>query len=232
MRLSKGLFVPLILFAILSVSCMDFFTNSLAGWAVRDPENLVPRVNAGNIHEILEAFQNDPDASLVILRRIRDAQNGATPEELLILQSAALEAAINSAGLLNSILGTTTNLNNIDDEDSAKSMILDSIDGMKNLDASSALLREILPEPGTQAFDDFAAASDPNYLAMTAALLVAGEAKRQSSDDLEGFVDNFSDKPKTPTEELAMAMAEAAMAHPDELSDQFADALRGLNLVS
>jgi len=212
------------------ISCTDFFSNSWAPWAARDPDKLVPTVTAGNVKELVEMAENNPDLSLAVLKKIRDAAKKARGVDKQKLRESAMEAAANAAGLGPAILGAADKLISIDSDEEARDLILDALDSMKNLTAATDLLESTLPKPGDPDFDDFVNAADPNDLAMAAALLIAGEAKKKS--DPGEYINDFNSSGSlTDQEKLAIALAEAALNHQGELSGPLKDVLDGLNLL-
>ena len=210
-------------------SCTDFFTGSLAEWAARNPQNLVPDVTAGNVLDIIAEFENNPDASLVVLQRIRDGLSSVPPWDVPVLQASSLIAAVNSASMVTAVLSSVPNIDDID-EDNATEIIDKAISNMTNLESTSLLLYQIITSPGTPGFDTFAAFSDPDDLAFAAILLLSAEAKH-APGDLDSYVNDFPTKEKTPIENLALALAEAAVNHEDELGGPLGDILKGLNLI-
>ena len=198
----------LLLLTIILSSCTEFFTTSLAPWAARNPNDFIPPVNSDNVDTLIRDFENDPDASLVILDRISDALENAPEEEIPYLQAAALEAAVNSVGLVSAVLTSIPDIELITDVDAAIEIVNRAINSMSNLEAAGSLLVNILPEPNTQAFEDFVNAAEPVDLAFAAVVILAGEAK--NADDLEEYLSNYinkSDSEKTDAEKTADALA-------------------------
>jgi hypothetical protein len=203
---------------------------------------MIPTVTAGNVRELIAMAENDPDLSLAVLRKIQSAVEGASGEDKLALQSAALEAAINAAGMGQAIFGAAGELTNLDSDDVAKDTLLNAINGMQNLEASASILTSILPDPSdTAAFNNFTATANANDLAMAAALLIAGEAKKESANyqnGVDGYIDDLGNKFEnggqlSQSEELAQAMALAAAleGRENELSEPLRKVLSGLNLI-
>ncbi|MDR0877385.1 MAG: InlB B-repeat-containing protein [Treponema sp.] len=241
MNKNRSAFVILaFLTAGIFLSCTEFFSTSLFPWAARDPASLLPPVTAGNVQELLKLSESNPDMALALLKGIKDTVSGASDEELAALQGAALEAAAliaaaNAVALGPTILNTLGNANDIsgmmEDPDSVKDMILDTLNSLPNLEESSSLLTEILPEPGTQAFDDFVEKANSEDLVMAAALIIAAEAKGNIDDP--DYISNID--PENPPAEaaLAAALAVAAVGKMDEsgTGGSLKDILKGLNLV-
>jgi len=245
-------FAGLVLFA----SCTDFFSASWAKWAARDPDKLIPKVTTGNVNDLVAKAENNPDLSLALLKKIQDAANSASGNEKLKLQSAALGAATNAVGLGQAVLGAAGSLTSLSGDtqtqiEDAKNMVLNAINSLQNLDATSSALVSIVPNPYDadgnitpefQAFSDTASAND---LAMAAAVLIAGQAKNyvndpNNSDDPDDYIsslgnriDGTSTDPLTDQENYAraMALAAAAVSRSGELSGPLQDVLSGLNLV-
>ncbi|MDR1177935.1 MAG: hypothetical protein LBK64_03830, partial [Spirochaetaceae bacterium] len=176
--MEKRRFWVLALFPVLGVfslvSCTDFFSTSLATWAQRDRTKLTIKVTASNVDDLIAQNGNDPDTSLAILKGIETALKGASGQSKLDLESAALEAAANAAGLGNTVLGKSKAI--LDAIESAPSDVLalveDVIDSLKNLNATASTLLAALPHPGDPtAFDAFIDNSDPTKLALAAAVL-------------------------------------------------------------
>jgi hypothetical protein len=195
---------PLLAVMVFFLSCGDFFTTSLATWAQRDTASLFPPVTKGNVAELTELAENDPDWSLALLKDI--AKTADSPE----LQAAALRVAANASGLGAAILQHADDIANID-EDNAKGIVIDALNGLSNAVETGAVLESVLPPPGTAAWDDFVAASGAEDLAMAAVVLLAGKAK--NSGDPENYIDTFPDPPAPgSTEALAKELADAARA--------------------
>ena len=238
----------LVIFAatVLFVSCTDFFSKSWASWAARDPDKLIPKVTAGNVDELIAAAENNTDLSFAVLKKIQDAANNMSGDDLLTLQSAALGAATNAVGLGQSVLNAAGQLSSVDDINDAKDLILDAINGMKNLEATSSILCDLLPEPYdengviTDDFRAFSQKASANDLAMAAALMIANEAKSElinSGKELNEYVNDLVDKINNddlnPSESMARAMALASVLadRQDELSGPLKSVLDGLNLT-
>ena len=232
--------------ALLLFSCTDFFSTSWAPWAARDPDKLVPAVTAGNVDELIALAENDPNLSLAILKKIRSAANGASEEDRQKLQCAALEAAVNAAGLGQAVLGVADKLISIDNEDDAKKLVFDTINVMSNLEAAGSVLFDILPPapnltdptdenwPAFKAFTDSASADS---LAMAAVVIIAGEAKKISDGDFDSYFDSYFDNPYEEEYEneklaIALAFASALEGRENELSGPLRNVLQGLNLIS
>jgi hypothetical protein len=221
------------LWAFFFLSCTEFFSTSLAPWAARDPASLIPPVTADNVDDLIAQAENNPDMSLALLKKIRDARNSASGAELGKLQAAALEAAVNATGLGNSLLTAVGELGGLEDPDKAGELARNAINRMSNLAEAGELLNEILPRPGGdpaefQAFTEHTGSED---LVMSAVVLLAAES--QKHDD--GYIENFdANKPLTPSEQLPVDLAKAALEKIGEEGGQgpLGDILSGLNLSS
>ncbi|GHV94773.1 hypothetical protein AGMMS50293_10930 [Spirochaetia bacterium] len=222
-------FVPMFLLAT-AISCSQFFSTSLAPWAARDPASLIPPVTTGNVNELIEMAENDPDMSLEVLKRIKDAAQNADSDKAGDLQAAALKAAANASGIGSALLQQAGNISELmDNADNAIDLIVDVLNSMNNLNAAGDNLVEILPTPGTSEFDAFVAKSSADDLAIAAAVLLAAEAK--SVSDSKDYLDSFDGSGTGPQVELAIALAKAADTKGMELSSSLKDILGGLNLV-
>jgi len=235
----KRLLLALVIFAVsgLLMSCMDFFSTSLAAWAARDPNRLIPAVTAGNVDELVATAENNPDLSLAVLKKIQSAAGTASGDDKVKLQTAALGAAVNAAGLGQAVFNAAGAITSITDADNpqekARQMVLDALNSMNNLEAAGSVLFDTLPKPGDPDFSNFTDSASANDLAMAAAVLLAGEVKKNSGGDLEGYVDKLLDNTYTPTdpENLAMKLAQASLAQGN-LSGPLQDLLSGLNLIT
>jgi hypothetical protein len=230
----KHIFVPgLILgMGLLFCSCTGFFSTSLAPWAARDPDKLIPNVTPGNVKELLDAAENNPDMSLALLKKIKEAADTASGGEKAALQSSALEAAVNAAGLGSAVLNKAGAVASVKDPDDAKKLLTDAINDMKNLESAGSTLTSALPDPtDAAAFTAFTDAASPDDLAMAAALLLAGEAK--THPDIDDYIETGFNKgtPNTDAERLAVKMAEAAMDKYTTGTSPLKDLLNGLNLI-
>ena len=218
----------------LCVSCTDFFTTSLGEWAARDPDKLIPSVNAGNVNDILSQVDNDPNASLAVLKKIKNAMANASPEDAIVLQNAALEAAVNSVGLVQAVLGVVTSLDEIN-VGSAPQKIADAVNGMKNLgsvgDELFAILPDVDDDPDSD-FQKFITQASPDDLAFAAVVLLAGEAKQKSGGNLEEYMSTFdpgNTGSNSDIENLAVELVKGI--DPTTLTGPLGDIMRGLNLI-
>jgi hypothetical protein len=213
----------------LAVSCTGFFSTTLAPWAARDPASLIPPVNTGNVKDLVAGSENNPDMSLELLKKIRDAANNAGGDEAAELQAAALQAAVNASGLGGAVLNSVDKIAEIVDDPEAAKDLAGILDDMPNLEQAGGVLAETLPEPGTPEFDAFVEKAAPDDLAAAAVALLASEAKGQEDD----FIDNFDPAiVDTEAAKLAVALAEAAAKkyEDDDSGSLFKDLLEGLNL--
>lgn len=211
-------------------SCTDFFSTSLAPWAARDPNSLIPPVTTGNVDELIAGAENNPDMSLAILKKINDALKGADADEASSLQAAALEAAANASGLGPAILNQADDISQImEDKDNAKGLVIDALNDMPNLKETGETLTSILPEPGTPEFAAFVEKADADDLATAAAILLAAEAKNQGED----YINTFDASAATGSAKLAVELAAAASRKYEETesSSRLKDILEGLNLI-
>ena len=237
-------FLLVLMIAVLLLSCTDFFSNSWASWAARDPDKLVPTVTAGNVDELIAISENNTDLSLAVLKKIGNATKGASGDDLLKLQKAALGAATNAVGLTQAVLSTVKDLGNIDltdpnETDQVKQIVLDAIGSMKNLDSTSTVLLAILPVPDDlnnpdSAFNEWARGAKADDLAMAAVVLIAGDVKDkniETIEDIGDYIDGLNSGTSDNAEmALALALATTLNNRVDELSDSLKNVLNGLNL--
>jgi len=233
-RQKHSFFFFLMIFAFISlcVSCTDFFSNSWATWAARDPDRLIPTVTASNVDELIALAENNPDLSLAILKKIQKAVNSASGADLIKLQNAALQVGVNAAGLGQAVLNAAGELTNVKTDADARDMVVNALGGMKNLNASCAALPLILPDPSdTEAFNAFTDSASVDDLALAAALLIAGEANKYDQPD--DYIENTfnSNRPIGQNEELAVALIDSVRLRQEELSESLEDILYGLNLL-
>ena len=226
--------ITVFVLAVLLTACRDFFSNSMAPWAARNPDKLIPAITVDNIDELLAMAENDPELSMAILKKLKEAVDHASGGDKLKLQNAAMEAAVNAAGLGQAVLGAAGKLTSLEGdttEEDAKKMVLDAVNGMKNLEEAGSVLFDTLPKPSDPNFSDFTDTASADDLALAAVVLLAGEVKK-NGDDMDNYVNHYQSGP-TETEELAMALAIAAAldSREDELSGPLKDALKGLNLI-
>ena len=237
--------------AAVIISCTDFFSTSWAPWAARDPNKLIPAITADNVDELIAMAGNDPNLSLAVLQKIRQGIKDSSGDEKLKLQTAALEAAANSVGIGQSVLGAAgqlTNLGGDDPEGMAKDMVISAINGLQNLESTCGALLDSLPMPANPAdpaadaaFMAFANKANADDLAMAAVILIAGEAKKQMKTmEPDDYIDELGEKivdgdpSLTGSENLAQAMAIASVLEDraDEISGPLKDVLLGLKLIS
>jgi len=230
--------------ALVIASCTDFFSTSLFPWAARDPNSLIPTLTAQNIDDLLKLAENDPNLSLALLKKIQSAKNGMSVADQQKLMNASLQAAVNAAGLGQSVLGAAGSLATIDFKaadatDQAKNAVLNAVGSLSNLDAASQALLGTLPQPGSnpaapsQEFIDWAKNANPDDMAMAAVVLVAGGIGNISDTSDEGikeYLDGLSNKTETP-ENLALALAIATQLEGRKVSGPLGSVLEGLQLL-
>ena len=230
-----------VMFTVLFVSCTDFFSNSWAPWAARNPNKLIPAVNPGNVDDLVSMAENNPDLSLSLLKKIQDAlDKDMSEEDKQKLRTSAVDAAVNAAGLGQAILGSIDDIGSITNADdpakAAKDLLVKALDEMKNVEEAGSVLFESLPKPDTDDFVFFTENANVDQIAMAAVVLIAGEMKKVGEDDLEDYIENLTntsiDKDDYKTVELAMALAYIVVVgeRSDELSDTLKNVLGGLNL--
>jgi hypothetical protein len=214
-------------------SCREFFSTSLAPWAARDPDKLVPGVTVGNVNELLAAMENNPDMSMALLKKIKEAADRSSGSDKAKLQNSALKAAVNAAGLGSAVLNKVGEIASVGNPDDAKKLLVNAINDMKNLVDAGSILTSTLPKPGDAEFAAFTDAADPDDLAINAALLLAGEAKKHGN--IDNYIDNIFDRqaPATATENLAVNMAVSAVDKyvTAGINGPFKDLLDGINLT-
>jgi hypothetical protein len=221
-----------ILASLVFVSCTDFFTSSWGEWAARDPANLIRNVSAGNVDEYIEMAENNPGLSLELLKKINGAVGSASGSDKTHLQSAAVTAAVNASDFTNVLMNNVPDVSTLEDGDKVKELINDTLNSMGNLTSVSDTLTGVL-EQDTTAFIDSASADD---LAMAAALILAGEAKKTGTDIFSNYIPNSA--PPGTSLALAEELAAAAMGKYEDPSNTSAstdsllyDLLGKLNLV-
>jgi len=237
-RLGKSVLIT-VLFSFFLGACTQFFSTSLAPWAARDPETLIPEVNAGNVDELIRKTRNNPEMSLVVLKRIRSASENAQGNDLLALQQAAVQAASNATGIASSLISQAGNISGIDNKDDAIGLIESSLASMKNLGPVADNLNDILPDPvpGNPEWENFVNNSSADDLAIVAVLLLAGEAKKDPGgveDYINNkFEDNKTNSTLTSQEALALALVEEALnkSGSSGLSDSLKALAEGLKLT-
>jgi hypothetical protein len=215
-------FLPCLAVLVLNLSCSNFFTNSLASWAQRDPSKLIPPVTTGNVNDLILLTESSPDQSLALLERIAEA-NTANPSPEL--QAAALEAATNASGIGSAILQYAGDISSIDTSN-AEDIAVAAINSLSNAVEAGAVLASIIPTPDLTPtpgsdWDNFVTTASAEDLAMAALVILAGQAK--DSGDTATYISSF---PASPTagspEALAKALADAARAN---ISGGFGDLL-------
>jgi hypothetical protein len=161
------------------------------------------------VDQLLADYGNDSDVSLAILNGIEDAVKGASGQDKLDLQSAALEAAVNAVGLGNTVLNKFDDiLDTVDSGGDVLGLVENVIDSLDNLNVASSALLGTLPDPDSDptAFSDFVSNSKPDKLALAAAVLLASEAEKKGG--AEGYINAFDPvAPATPNEAMAVAIA-------------------------
>jgi hypothetical protein len=130
--------------------------------------------------------------------------------------------------------GMADKITSVGDPEEAKTLMLDAINNMKNLDESCNILMNTLPDPSdTAAFDAFTAQAGPDELAMAAAMLLVGAAK--NTGDPGYYIDHEFDasSPSEGLEEYATALALVAAIDYKEVDNNgpLKMLLDGLNLL-
>jgi hypothetical protein len=228
MKLPGILFFLVILTGMVS-SCTDMFTTSLASWAARDPDSVIPEVTAGNARDLVDTSQ-DPAYSLALLRRIWASSAVSFGPDKAALQAAALPAAANASGLTNSLLSLIGDLKDFDNADAIKAKVELAIYGAVNLPESAAALSALLPDPGdTASLDLLSLFSNSSELAMAAVVLLAAEARAYG--DTTAYINAFT-AASTREERLAVELARAAAVKyaAEGGSGNLTDILDALNL--
>jgi hypothetical protein len=181
--IKKKLVIPGLLLSLVFVSCTDFFTNSWAKWAARDPASLIRNVTAGNVDEYIAMAENNPDLSLEVLKGIGKSVGSASGADKTKLQNAAVTAAVNASNLTNTLMQNAPAVSDLENADEVKGLITNTLNSMNNLAPASDALIGILAQdtPG------FIASASADDLATAAALILAGEAKK--ADNLDIFSD-------------------------------------------
>ncbi len=215
-------------------SCQQFFTTSLAESLARDPDSLVPEVDASNAAELVELAQNDPDLAMSVLDGINDAMAGASAADQVLLRTAAVDAAASASGIGPAVLSVADQLAEAD-ESEIIGIMDQTLAGLGNLEEAADGLLLALPDPAdTVAFDAFVAAADPGQLAVAALTLMASEAALDQ-DGIELYIEGIDpDNPVGESQILAIALATAA-AEQYELEgggDELASMLASLNLTT
>ena len=245
-RIQKAIII--LLSGLFLFSCTDFFSTSLFPWAARDPGSFIPEVTLDNLEELKQLFEDDPEASLALLKKIRDAAKaqGLSEDEINQLLAGALGTAVNSAGLGQAVLGAVGSMSNFGDmsDEEVREALFGSIANLSNLEETSSILSDMLPEPGTppafsQEFRDFTDSASADDLAMAAVVLLLGAAVEVAEGDFNQFLDDpvsIWNTIPNPTREMAQAMAviSALDGREDELSEgsALANILEHLNLIN
>jgi hypothetical protein len=208
--------LPWFLAALVLISCTDFFSSSWGTWAARDPSELVPPVTPGNVKELVSMAENDPDLSLEVLKGIKKAVGKAGGQDKAKLQNSAITAAVNASNMGNALLNNAADLAGMEDAEMVKDLLIDTINGLGNLTSAADNLTVILPDPSdTAAFGAFVDSASADDLALAAALIMAGDAKK--SGDPDAYMSGYTPgSPATPTAALAEELAaEASLKYSD-----------------
>ena len=215
-------------------SCQQFFTTSLAEALARDPDSLVPDVDASNAADLAELAQNDPAMAMSVLDGINDAMAGASAADQVMLRTAAVDAAASASGIGPAVLSVADQLAAAD-ESEIIGIMDQTLAGLGNLEEAADGLLLALPDPAdTVAFDAFVAAADPGQLAVAALTLMASEAA-SDPDGIELYIDGIDpDNPVGESQILAIALATAAAAQYEAEGgdDELASMLASLNLTT
>jgi hypothetical protein len=206
---------------VFAAGCSNVFSTSLAPWAARDPADLIPNVDAGNVRELVELTEDDPDLSLELLKHIRNAAAGASPPDKVKLQAAGLTAVANASELGGAILRNLHGTGDLD-KDNIQGLVNSALNDAGNLLTAAAVLEDLLGNNPT-ANSSFVNAASTGDLAMAAAILFAAEAKQSG---LSNFIDTYMPD----TTSLIYELAAAAYGKPD-VSNSIKDVIDGLKLI-
>ncbi|MDR0475033.1 MAG: hypothetical protein LBH43_15340 [Treponema sp.] len=215
-------------------SCTGIFTTSLGTWAARDKKKLIPNVSASNVFELVELAEKDPDMSLELLKKISEAllnDESLTPEQKAKLQSAALQAAVNSSGIIPALLRSTGGMINLkDDEDGGGlEIVAAALSQMKNLGEASQLLEDILFDSDDDDWESLTNTAKPSDMAMAAMLMVCAVAAEE--DDPKDFLSFDPDNPNHFTaNNLAFHSSNPELE--EKLSDTILNILGDMNLIT
>jgi hypothetical protein len=190
----KKIIISGLLASLIFVSCTDFFTTSWGEWAARDPASLIRKVTASNVDELISMSENNPDLSLEVLKKISNAAGSASGTEKTKLQTAAVTAAVNASNLTTTLMNNVSNVSALEDADAVKALVTNTLNSMNNLAPAADNLAAVLPDPAdTGAFEAFVDSASADDLALAAALILAGEAKK--SGNLDDFSNYNSSNP-------------------------------------
>jgi hypothetical protein len=170
----KKVIIPGLFLSLVFVSCTNFFTTSWGEWAARDPASLIPTVTRDNVDKLVSDAENNSDLSLEVLKGIGKSVENASGEDKTKLQNAAVTAAANAANLTNTLINNVPNIANLEKPEDVKDLVTSTLNSMNNLTPTADALTGILAQD-TDAFVNSASAED---LALAAALILAGEAKK------------------------------------------------------
>ncbi|HCM25519.1 MAG: hypothetical protein A2Z99_11440 [Treponema sp. GWB1_62_6] len=239
MRKSQTVIYAALAAALLISSCQQFFTTSLAAQLARDPADLMPDVDTGNVDELLAQAAGNPEMSLALMDSIIDALDGATGAELVQLQSAAVTAATGASGLSEAILASGGDIVAIDFESATAqeeiiTIMEEALGGLNQLADASAGLIDIIPDPvaDSAGFDAFVLEADSEQLAMAAITLLASSADA-SAGGTSDYIDNLDpENPDPGAETMAVELARAAIekSQTEGGSGFLTDMLANLNL--
>jgi len=222
LRISRIPVILIIATGFFMFSCTDFFTSTWFPWAARDQSSLIPKITLDNIDELLQMFEDDPDGSYALLQKLKDSKGGLSDDEWNELLGASLGAAANAVGFGQAVIGAAGNIGNIENLDGVQDVLLDALNSLSNVEGTGDILSEILPPPGTEAFDTFTDNASSEDLAVAAMILVLGEVSKAVDGDFEDFLDNPGNYEIPPdTQALAQAMAIVAVLadRPGSLDD-------------
>jgi len=215
-------------------SCQQFFTTSLAEVLARDPDSLVPEVDASNAADLAALAQNDPAMAMSVLDGINDAMAGASAADQVLLRTAAVDAAASASGIGPAVLSVADQLAKAEDDAAMITIMDQTLSGLGNLEEAASGLLSALPDPtDTIAFDAFVAAADPGQLAVAALTLMASEAALDPAG-IESYMNSVDpENPVGDSQILAIALATAAATQYEEEGGggDLASMLASLNLT-
>ncbi len=207
-------FLSLALFLL--TGCQELFTTSLAASLARDEKKLYANVTIDELPAIIENLKKSPssEAARALLARIESLASSASPKDKLTLAVEAVELSAMALDL------TAVFLENIDyileAETPEEIDIAEVFSSIAHVEEIASALQAVLPEPGTESWDEFVDSASEEALMFAAFAIVANETMNHE-DPAEYFFNLGPDSNnENPSLELASALIEASSEEPSE----------------
>ncbi|MFP3090621.1 hypothetical protein LQZ21_09880 [Treponema sp. TIM-1] len=209
------------------VSCdsvSGFFSSSWGSGLKRDPEKLLPKINAGNALELANESAGDKKKAKLVAEKIQDAlAKTDNPADQKVLLEAGLIAANNASDLVMVMMG---NINVFKDPQVTVDRILDKIQTAGDVQTNAGLISGLLDAGKVKKPADLAGSAQDELVLSAVTLLLADAQSMGKTNpaDQEDYLKDFGQKKQdsqnlTDKQKKALILAEAAAKNPGPFTD-------------